>query len=472
MNRFVYFLLFLVILVGVVLVGVRAVGAQPAEPRRVVMAADLTGVIGPAAAHHVADAIARAEQVDAEALVLRINTPGGLATSMREIIADMLASQTPVIAFVWPPGGHAASAGTYILYAAHVAAMAPGTNLGAATPVQIGGLPSPPAPRKPAADKDEDPDADGETGEPLAAPADATAAKGINDAAAYIRSLAELRGRNADWAEAAVRSAESLSAEAAFERDVIDVMADDLPELLRAVDGRVVEGPDGERVLRTAELRVEEVEPTLVTKLLAVIANPNVAFLLMMLGFYGLFFELANPGVGPGVPGVICLVLGLYALNQLPLDYAGLALVALGLAFMVAEALTPSVGILGVGGVAAFAIGAAMLIDTDVPEYQLSWSLIAVMTALSGAVMVFLFGFVWRAHRRPVRTGRDDLIGARANVLDWADGAGHVWSRGERWEAASAEPLAPGDVVEILAVDGLVLRVVGVAAHTPSPSSQ
>lgn len=435
----------------------------------VVLVADLVGAIGPATAHHVSEAIADAEAREAEALVLLVNTPGGLVTSMRAIIETILASRTPVVAYVSPPGGHAASAGTYILYASHVAAMAPGTNVGAATPVQIGGFPTPSAPGRPAEDrnpaKDGNRDTDGERDDAarskrLIAPDDPMTAKAVNDAVAYIRSLAELRDRNADWAERAVREAASLSALAALEEGVIDRVAPDLETLLAEIDGARVATVAGDRALRTADARIERHDPSFVTRLLAILANPNVAFLLMMIGVYGLFFELANPGIGPGVPGAICLVLGLYALNQLPLDHAGLALVLLGLAFMAAEALTPAFGILGLGGIIAFSIGATMLIDTDVPEYQVSRGVIAVTAGLSALVLIFMFGFVWRAHRGPVRTGRADLLGASAEVLDWSDGRGHVWLHGERWQARGAGAFAPGDIARIHRVDGLVLTVV------------
>ncbi len=427
-----------------------------------VLIADLVGPIGPAAAHHVSEAISKADSRKAEALVLHVNTPGGLVTSMREIVETILASRTPVIAYVSPSGGHAASAGTFILYASHIAAMAPGTNVGAATPVQIGGLPMPSPPTAPERDeatgKSDRSEDTAEPTKPIVVN-DPMTAKSVNDAVAYIRSLAELRGRNADWAERAVREAASLSAQAALQEGVIDFVSPDLQTLLDDLDGVSVATIDGERALETTGARIERVELSLVARLLAILANPNVALLLMMLGVYGLIFELANPGIGPGVPGAICLVLGLYALNQLPLDYAGLALVLLGLAFMTAEAVTPAFGVLGVGGIIAFSIGATMLIDTDVPEYQISRGVIATLAALSGLVLIFLLGFVWKAHRRPVRTGRADLVGARVDVLDWSGGRGHVWSHGERWEAHGRDPFAAGDSARVRSVDGLVLTI-------------
>ena len=281
--------------------------------RRIALLAAIEGPIGPATVRHVEKVIETADERDAEVLILRLDTPGGLVDSMREIIVAILASRTPVVGFVAPPGAHAASAGTYILYATHVAAMAPGTNLGAATPVQIGGLPGLPAPEdeKPAADKDSDapgsgatgPERDGSEPEKATPPplADAMSAKATNDAVAFIRSLAEMRGRNADWAEQAVREAASLSATQARARNVIDLVADDPEALLAAIDGRRVEAGGVERTLATAGLEIEPIEVDAMTRVLSVLSNPNVAFLLMIIGVYGLIFEFSNPGIfAPG----------------------------------------------------------------------------------------------------------------------------------------------------------------------------
>jgi membrane-bound serine protease (ClpP class) len=447
--------------------------------RRIAVLAAIEGPIGPATMRHVEKVIATAAERNAEVVILRIYTPGGLVDSMREIITEILGSTIPVIGYVAPPGAHAASAGTYILYATHVAAMAPGTNLGAATPVQIGGLPGTPSPGddQPAGDK---PAGDGPgpsegtgdeagedeiAGEPKIgvrirslAPGDAMNAKATNDAVAFIRSLAEMHGRNADWAEKAVREAASLSSAQALEQGVIDLMADDIDALLAAIDGRTVPIGGSERVLSTRGLAVERLEPDSITRLLGVLSNPNVALMLMMLGVYGIIFEFMNPGsVVPGVVGAICLTLGLYALNQLPLDYAGLALVGLGVAFMVAEAFTPTFGILGFGGLVAFVIGAAMLVDTDVPAYQVSWWVIGVMAVLSGAVLTLLLGFTVRAYRRPVAGGVAQLVGTEARVLDWSGGGGHVWAEGERWQASAERNLAVGDPVRVRRIEGLTL---------------
>jgi membrane-bound serine protease (ClpP class) len=337
------------------------------------------------------------------------------------------------------------------MYSTHVAAMSPGTNIGAATPVQLqGGAGDPP------------PTPTGEEGEDQQAPtnSDALDRKAVNDAAAFIRSLATLRGRNAEWGERAVRFGEAVSSSEALELQVIELIAMDVDDLMRQLDGYVVNMPGGERALSTEGRTIERVDPTWVTQMLGVLANPNVAFLLLMIGVYGLIYEFASPGsIGPGVLGVICLVLGLYALNQLPLNYAGLALIGLGIAFMIAEAFTPTFGVLGVGGAIAFLIGAAMLIDTDIPEYQLSWFTIVGVGVLTGGFVALATGFAVRAYRRKVTTGREAMIGARARVMDWADGEGHVWVASERWNAQGANEIKSGDWVRVIAVDSLKLRV-------------
>jgi membrane-bound serine protease (ClpP class) len=424
-----------------------------------VLVGAIEGAVGPATVRHVARLVETAAERRAEALVLRLNTPGGLTDATREIIAAILGSPVPVIGWVAPPGAHAASAGTYILYATHLAAMAPATNIGAATPVQLGGppLPEPDRPGEPGRTEPEGEDAEAPAG-PLGG-ADAMTRKATNDAVAFIRSLAEMRGRNADWAERSVREAASLSAEAAAAEGAIELIAENLEGLLRKADGRTVTVLGQARVLQTAAASVEIVEAGAVTRLLAIISNPNVALLLMIIGVYGLVFEFLVPGVvAPGVIGAICLTLGLYSLNQLPLDYAGLALIGLGLAFMLAEALSPSFGVLGLGGLVAFVLGSAMLVDTDVPEYQISWWLIGAMAAVSGAVLILLAGVSWRAYAR-APAGTSPMHGLSAEVLDWAGGAGHVRTEGERWNAVGPPDLMPGEAVRVEAVDGLTLRV-------------
>ncbi|WP_211341091.1 NfeD family protein [Paracoccus methylarcula] len=449
---------------------VAAQESDEADARSIVLMSAIEGPIGPATVKHINRVIGLAEDRAAAAVVLRLNTPGGLADAMREIISEILASDVPVIGYVAPSGAHAASAGTYILYATHVAAMAPGTNLGAATPVQIGGMPD----GFPGSSPEEEPGTDDrQTGDDAAGketseqekddlrPKDAMTAKATNDAVALIRSLAEMHDRNADWAERAVREAASLSANAALKMNVIDLVAGDVQELLAAADGRSVEIAGASRVLNIAGLPVETIEMDRITRILSVLSNPNVALILMMIGIYGLIFEFWNPGaVVPGVVGAISLTLGLYALNQLPLDYAGLALIGLGIAFMVVEALTPTFGILGFGGLGAFVLGASMLIDTDEPAYQISWWMIGTMAAVSGAVLILLLGFTLRFYRAvPVVSGRTRMLNSPASVQEWSGTEGFVWADGERWHAEGTAGLVPGQTVRVREVAGLTLIV-------------
>jgi membrane-bound serine protease (ClpP class) len=420
---------------------------------RFVASIEITGPIGPATVKYLKDSLATANQRQAEAVILRLNTPGGLVTSMRAIIAEVLASPVPVIGYVSPAGAHAASAGTYILYATHVAAMAPGTNLGAATPVQIGG---PPTGLSPQPDQDGGTDRNADDKTP---PKDAMTAKATNDAVAFIRSLAELRHRNAEWAEQAVREAASLSSQAALDRGVIDLIARSPEDLLSRVNGREVEVAGQRRRLATVGLPVETLAPDWLTRFLQVITDPNVAFILMIVGLFGLVFEFSTPGaVAPGVIGAICLVLGLYALNMLPVDHTGLALMVLGLAFLIAEAFNPTI-VLGIGGLLAFVLGATMLIDTDAPEFQLSWTTVGSVAVVSLGLFTLTLGYVWRMRQQPVRTGRASMLGQPAEVLDWAGEEGHVLAFGERWQARSSRTLSRGDHVEVQAIDGLVLTV-------------
>ena len=409
----------------------------------------IDGAIGPATVRYVKDALAVAAERGAEVVILRLNTPGGLVTSMREIIADMLVSPVPVIGFVAPSGAHAASAGTYILYATHIAAMAPGTNLGAATPVEIGGFsPGLPEPSKEKKDGSSDP-----------APADTMATKATNDAVAFIRSLAELRGRNADWAEEAVRKASSLSASAALEAHVIDLVARDPAELLEKIDGRKVEVSGKEQVLATKGLRIELLRPGWFIRLLSVITDPNIALILMLVGVYGLIFEFSAPGmVAPGTIGAICLLLGLYALNLLPIDYAGLALILLGLSLLAVEAFTPTFAV-GLGGIIAFLLGVAMLFKAEGPGFELSWTVIDIVAALVFALTLLIGRYVWSVRKRPARVGAQAMFGTQARVLDWSGAAGHVLAQGERWRAHGAESFTPGEIVEVDSVQGLVLNV-------------
>jgi membrane-bound serine protease (ClpP class) len=288
---------------------------------------------------------------------------------------------------------------------------------------------------------------------------DALTAKMTNDAVAFIRSLAELRHRNADWAEEAVREAASLSSQAALDRGVINLVADTPEELLARIDGREVQVIGEHRRLATLNLPIRPSEPSWLIRLLAVLTDPNVAFILMIVGVYGLIFEFSSPGaIAPGVIGAICLVLGLYALNMLPVDYTGLALLLLGIAFLVAEAFNPTM-VLGLGGLIAFLLGTMMLIDTDAPEFQLSWTVIAAAMIASIGLLSLTVGYVWRARRSPVRTGAPAMLGQPAEVLDWSGQEGHVFALGERWQARASRTLAPGEHVEIMRVEGLILEV-------------
>ena len=412
--------------------------ASLATPARVVDI-DVTGVIGPATAEYVHRGLAHAMRERADLVVLRLDTPGGLDTSMREIVRDILASTIPVVGYVAPPGARAASAGTFILYACHVAAMAPGTNLGAASPVSIGFTPAP------------------GTSDGKAAPADVHERKAMQDASAYIRSLAQLRGRNAEWAAKAVTEAASLSASEAKAQDVVDLIASDEPDLLRRLDGRSVKVGNAERVLHVAGATIVPFAPDWHFRALAIIADPTVAMILMLIGVYGLIFELGHPGfVFPGVMGALSLLLGLYALHLLPVNYAGLALMAVGIAFMVAEAFVPTYGSLGLGGVAAFVIGALMLIDTDVPGFGIPRWLIALLALVTVTFVVVVVRLALRTRRRPLVSGVRSLIGADGEMLEDARETGWASIRGETWQVSVAAPVAKGARVRVVGMKGLV----------------
>ena len=410
---------------------------------------EIDGPIGPASADHMVRGLEQAQAADAALVILRIDTPGGLDTAMREMIKAMLAADVPLIAHVAPGGARAASAGTYILYASHVAAMAPGTNLGAATPVQIA---SPGIPQMPADDK--------KTEEDVPQAGSAMEKKLVNDAVAYIQSLAQLRGRNAQWAERAVREGVSLSAVDALAADVIEIIALDSAELLRALDGREVLVGETRQTLHTQDLGIYTHPVDWRSEFLAVITNPNVAYILMLVGIYGLLLEFYNPGVGlPGVTGAICLLLALYAFQALPVSYAGVALILLGIALMTAEAFAPSFGVLGLGGIGAFVFGSIMLMDTEMPVYQVALPMILAVAVFSAGLLVFVMGMLVRARQQVVVSGREQLSGAGATVESVYGGHARVRLEGELWSARCDEPLAANDRVTVDEVDGVTLRV-------------
>lgn len=402
---------------------------------------EVKGVISPATYDLINRHLKVAATRKADIVVLEMDTPGGLYDSMQQIIQEIIDSEIPVATYVSPSGSHAASAGTYILYASHIAAMAPSTNLGAATPVQM------------------------QQGEGNGEKKDMSTLehKMINDASAYIRGLAELRGRNAEWAEKAVREAESLTSSEALAKKVIDIMAEDIDDLLRKIDGKTVKMAHGKSLkLKTKGAVTETIEPDWRHDLLEVITHPNVAFILMTLGSYGLIYEFANPGaLFPGILGAICLLLGLFAMNILPINYSGLALMFLGIALMAAEAFTTTFGILGLSGASAFAIGAIMLIKSDIPGYGIDWWVIASTTLMSVGFLSILLALALRAQKRPKTTGIEELLSSTAEVLHWSGGQGEVRVTGEIWKASSLPGLIiqKGDKVKVVEVNGLHLTV-------------
>ena len=436
--------------------------------------------IGPATDDYIERALDTASRDKAKLVVIRMDTPGGLDTAMRGIIKNITSSPVPVVSWVAPTGSRAASAGTYILYASHIAAMAPGTNLGAATPVAIGGGFSPvdkSNPLKPS--KENEPDKEDnqsneskEGNEESAGESDplknmdASKRKSINDAAAYIRGLAELRGRNQDWAEKAVRDAASLHAGEALKLNVIDLIAADMPELLQKLNGREVSVLDNKFTLETEGLLVRELKPDWRSRLLSVITSPNIAYILMLVGIYGLILEFSNPGaVVPGTVGAIALLLALYALQLLPINYAGVALILLGIALMVGEAYQPSFGILGIGGVVAFIIGSVILMDTEVPGYGIDLSVILTFAISSVLVFVLLVGLAIKSRRRPVVSGSEQLIGANGLAMSDFDNEGMVFVHSESWQAKTNSPVYKDQHVRVTGLDGLTLSVEPIIEH-------
>ncbi len=432
------------------------------QQRGPVIQLTIEDVIGPATDDYIERALDSAEEAQAELVLIRMDTPGGLDTAMRGIIKNITNSSVPVATYVAPTGARAASAGTYILYASHVAAMAPGTNLGAATPVQLGGMP---APKQEEQEKEESkPASPGNN--------DAKMNKVINDAVAYIRGLAELHGRNQEWAEKAVREAASLQASEALKLNVIDIIAASVPDLLKQLNGYEVTVLGQKQTLQTDGLTILEIQPDWRSRFLSVITNPNIAYILMLIGIYGLIFEFSNPGsIVPGTVGAIAILLALYSFQLLPINYAGMALILLGVALMVGEAFQPSFGVLGIGGTIAFVIGSIILMDTEVPGFGIDISVIVTFAAISVLVFIFVIGMAIEARRRPVVSGMEELLGGNAIVLEDFEGKGTVSIHSERWNAISDMPLHKGQQVKVKAIKGLILQVEPADTTNPEKSS-
>jgi membrane-bound serine protease (ClpP class) len=455
---------------GALLLATLMAGSVPAQqstappPSRQALVIDIEGAIGPATADHVVRQLDNVDPARVGLVILRLDTPGGLDIAMRRIIRAELASPVPVVVYVAPSGARAASAGTYITYAASVAAMAPGTNLGAATPIVIGAMPELPSGEPAAPDKEpgDTQQKDGAKQEPKQPErdADTETRKMVNDAVAYIRSLAQLHHRNADWAESAVRGAASLPAEEALKQGVIDLIAPTLQDLVRKIDGRTAIVAGEQRTLATADLELSMVELDWRTRLLSVITDPNIAYLLMLIGIYGLIFELSNPGaVLPGTLGGICLLLALFAFSVLPIDYAGVALVLLGIALMVSEHFITSFGILGLGGIVAFVIGSIIMFEPGSTNFGLSISVIVGSTAVSAGLLLLALAMLVRSRHKAVVTGGAPLIGATGDVTEWSEGQGRVRVLGEVWRARAPASLRPGERIRVRGRDGLTLLV-------------
>lgn len=422
---------------------------------------EIDGTVGPATSDYIRRNFDKALETGAKMIILRIDTPGGLDASMREIIKKIVASPVPVVGYVAPKGARAASAGTYILYACHVAAMAPATNLGAATPVQIGDIGS-------LQDQNRQKDGKDSSSDAIKPPASHSMTdKIINDAVAYIRGLAAMRGRNVEWAEKAVREAASLPAEEALALKVIDLIATDITELLSKLDGRRVNVLGQDIALQTRGAVMEDLSPDWRSRLLGVIADPNIAYIMLLIGLYGIVVEFTHPGtVVPGTIGAICLLLAMYAFQLLPVNYAGIALIVLGIGLMVAEAFAPSFGILGIGGISAFVFGSVVLIDSEAPGFGINRGLIGGFALSSAAFFILALGLLLKVRQRPVVSGREELLGDIGEALEDFAETGRVRVHSEIWRAQADRPMHKGDKVRITGIDGLLLSV------TPYPSEE
>ena len=448
------------LLAGCLALLVHALAAGQTDSAKLGVLIPVTGPIGPATSDFFVRQLQDAQESQAPFVVLRLDTPGGLETAMRDMIQAILASSIPVVAYVAPSGARAASAGTYLMYASHVAAMAPATNLGAATPVAIGGSPAP-ADEPPSRRKGPRPGSPGdEQADPPAAPGNASERKAVNDSVAYLRGLAELRGRNVDWAERAVREGASLPADEALAANVIDLIARDIPELLQRLDGRVVKLPLRDVKFATTGLALREVKPDWRTELLQLVTNPNVAYLLLLIGIYGLLLEGYNPGaIVPGVVGAISLLLALFAFQVLSVNYTGLALIALGVLLIVAEAFAPSFGTLGLGGIVAFVFGSVLLLDNDIPGFAIAWEVIGSMAFVGALVLMAIVTFAMRSRQRPLVSGRESMLHEPVEAMESFEQRGLVRVRGELWQAVTRTPVQAGQRLRIVRIDGLVLEV-------------
>jgi membrane-bound serine protease (ClpP class) len=437
--------------------------ASAAQADSDVIALEVKGGIGVATAEYVINGIDYAESSSARLVIIDMDTPGGLVSSTRDIIQKILGSSVPVVTYVAPEGARADSAGTYILLASHVAAMAPTTHIGAATPVSLGGDDATPAfPMQPPSPDDGtgDDSADEQPATPAELPGTAMERKVLNDAIAYIRGLAERHGRNADWAEKAVTEAATLTAAEALEQNVIEFIAADRSALLELLDGHEVTMAYGPAVLDTSNVTVEEYEPSWRIKILSAIANPEIALLLGLVGFYGLIYEFLNPGaIFPGVFGVICLLLAGYALQVLPVNYAGLALIIVGLALMTAEAFAPSFGFLGLGGIVAFVFGAIMMFDSGIPGFGISIAFVASLGIVAALFMFWLVSFILKLRRRGAVSGAESIIGGVGTAMYDFTGDGKVWLQGESWAARSTTPITKDQHVLVTKMTGLTLEV-------------